>query len=478
MKADTMASVAVWPGPSPAGESSSPSRPARRIPLWWRDAAGSLSWASGLIVVALWVADGGLQGIDGLGSGLDSLGRLTGLIAADLLLIQVLLMARIPIIERSYGQDELVRRHRLVGFTSFSLMLAHIALICLGYAVDVHLNVVVETWKLVVGYPGMLLATAGSGLLVMVAVTSVKRARRRLRYESWHLLHLYAYLGAGLALPHQLWTGQEFLDHHLATVYWWTLWAAAAGSMLIWRLIVPLRRSIFHDLRVMTAVPEGPGVVSIWMRGRHLDRLRAEAGQFFTWRFLSGSGWTRGHPYSLSAAPSAHHLRITVKDLGDGSGNLAALPAGTRVLIEGPFGRLHDGVRTRRRVTLLAGGIGVTPLRALLEAMPQKPGDVTLIYRAHSEPELILRGELDRLANSNGARVFYVTGPRALDRPSWLPSSASHLSDVEALRQLLPDLAEQDVYICGAPAWMEAAAAAVLEAGVPKTRIHQERFTW
>ena len=61
---------------------------------------------------------------------------------------------------------------------------------------------------------------AGTVCLVMVVVTSVRAARSRLRYESWHLLHLYAYLGVGLALPHQLWTGQEFLASPAATVFW------------------------------------------------------------------------------------------------------------------------------------------------------------------------------------------------------------------------------------------------------------------
>ena len=86
----------------------------------------------------------------------------------------------------------------------------------------------------------MLLALAGTLCLVMVVVTSVRAARRRLRYESWHLLHLYAYLGVGLALPHQLWTGQEFLASPAATVYWWTLWGAAAGAVLVCRVGLPL----------------------------------------------------------------------------------------------------------------------------------------------------------------------------------------------------------------------------------------------
>src|SRR4051794_36618000 len=159
-----------------------PRHPSVRVPRWWRDGAGTLTWASMLVVVALWLADGQLQALgDGWTAGLTSLGRLTGLVSADLLLIQVLLMARIPMVERAYGQDELARRHRLVGFTSFTLMLAHLLMITIGYAGLDRKNVLVEFWNLVVDYPGMLIALAGTLLLVMVAVTSIKKARKKLR---------------------------------------------------------------------------------------------------------------------------------------------------------------------------------------------------------------------------------------------------------------------------------------------------------
>jgi predicted ferric reductase len=450
-----------------------------RTPSWWRDAIGALTWGSGLFVVALWLSDRQVQDLGGgWSAALDSLGRLSGLVAADLLLIQVLLMARIPVVERTYGQDELARRHRLVGFTSFTLMLVHVVLITLGYAGQDGRNPFAELWELTLDYPGLLISVAGTLLLVMVAMTSLRRARKKLRYESWHLLHLYAYLGAGLALPHQLWTGQEFLDHHVATVYWWTLWAAAAGAVLVYRVGLPVYRTLRHALRVTDVVHEGPHVVSVWMRGRHLDKLPVAAGQFFTWRFLTGPGWTRGHPYSLSAAPSGNSLRITVRDLGEGSRALAALRPGTRVAIEGPYGRMHSGVRTRAKVTLLAGGIGVTPLRALLEALPQQPGDVTIVYRAPAEPELIFRDEIEDLARVRGAKVWYALGPRIHGRNSWLPQSAAHLTDAEALRRLVPDIAHHDVYLCGAEGWMDAAAEAARECGVPAQNIHSERFSW
>jgi predicted ferric reductase len=399
-------------------------------------------------------------------------------VASDLLLIQVLLMARIPMAEKTYGQDVLARRHRWVGFSSFSLMVVHVVTITLGYSASTSRGVWGTIVDFVLNYPGMLLALAGTLALVAVTITSVRAARSRLRYESWHLIHLYAYLGVGLALPHQLWTGKDFLTSPLATVFWWALWAAAAASVLIWRVGQPLWRSLRHRLVVQEVRAESETVTTVVMAGRMLDRLPVRAGQFLQWRFLDGPGFMRAHPYSLSAAPDGRTLRITAAHLGDGSVRLRRLRPGTKVLFEGPYGRMHEGVRTRHKVLLLASGIGITPMRALLEELDQGPGDVTLVYRARSDEDRILVGELSALAQRQQARFFIVTGPRAVRRESWLPAHAEHLGDVQALLQLVPDVATHDVFICGSPGWMSSAEKAVLGAGVPSERIHIERFTY
>jgi predicted ferric reductase len=432
---------------------------------------GLAAWFGVLFVTALWVSGRGLQNLASPADALTSLGRLTGLVSAELLLLQVLLMARIPFVERSYGQDELARRHRLVGFGSVTLMLAHVVLISLGYAATDHSGLIGEAWSLVTTYPGMLLATAGTIALLVVAGTSVRAARRKLRYESWHLLHLYAYLGVGLALPHQLWTGADFTSSTPATVFWWTAYATAAGALLVFRVAVPLARNLRHRLAVERVVREGPGVVSVYLRGRDLARLPANAGQFFVWRFLDGPGWSRGHPFSLSAAPDGTRLRITAKDLGDGSARLARLRPGTRALFEGPYGRLGS-VRTSPKVTMIAAGVGITPLRAMLEAMPYRPGEAVLLYRAGALRNVVFRHELDALAARRGVRVAYLHGRRG---PSWLP--APHADD-HALRRMVPDIAEHDVYVCGPGEWTAAVVAAARTAGVPADRIHTESFAW
>jgi predicted ferric reductase len=467
---------------APPAATTAPKNPVTRrrppTPRWWADAAGWGAGLSLLAVAALWVGNGGVQDTTTGGwTAVAALGRLAGLLAADLMLLQVLLLARIPLVERAFGQDRLARWHRWTGFTSFHLMLTHIVLITLGYAGPTHANAFAQFCDLLVSYPGMLLAAAGTAALVMVVVTSVRAARRRLRYESWHLMHLYAYLGVGLALPHQLWTGADFVASPIARGYWWTLYAVSAGAVLVHRVGLPVWRSWRHRLTVSHIVTEGPGLTSVYLRGRHLETLPARAGQFFQWRFLDGPGWSRADPYSLSGPPRADLLRITVKDLGDGSARVASLRPGTRVLVEGPYGTLTGETYRGGRVTMFACGIGITPLLALLWDLPYQHGQATLVYRARTEAEVAFRAELDWLAVQRGVRVVYLYGPRA-DHPSWLPRQHAHTGDHAAMLGVAQDIARQHVYVCGPNAWTDAVRVAARETGVPADHLHTEQFAW
>jgi ferredoxin-NADP reductase/DMSO/TMAO reductase YedYZ heme-binding membrane subunit len=456
-----------------------PVRPrVRPTPRWWADAAGVVAGLSLLAVTALWVADRGVQDLTaGRWPAAGSAGRLTALFSADLMLIQVALMARIPLVERAFGQDRLARWHRIVGFTSSHLMLAHIVLTTLAYAGPQRVNVVAQFWEMVVDYPGMVLATASVVLLVAVVVTSVRAARRRLRYESWHLLHLYAYLGVGLALPHQLWTGADFVTNPVARAYWWSLYALSAGAVLVFRIGLPVWRTLRHRLTVSDVVPEAPGLISVYLSGRHLDRLPVRAGQFFLWRFLDGPGWSRANPYSLSGPPRSDLLRITVKELGDGSSRVARLRPGTRVLIEGPFGRLTGESYRGGPVLMLACGVGITPLLALLWELPYGPGQATLVYRTRHENDLAFSVELEWLAEQRDVRLVALIGPRATGS-SWLPAEYADHTGVDALRQIAPDIADHDVYLCGPDTWTHAVRADARAAGVRPDRLHVERFAW
>lgn len=437
--------------------------------------AESTLWLSLVLVTFWWATGRGFQDLGSWTGALTSLGRLAGLVASVLLLAQVALMARVPALEAAFGQDRLARLHRLVGFTSFNLVLVHLVLITWGYAGASLARTPAMLWDLTLHYPAMLIADAGTVCLVLVVVTSIRAARERLRYESWHLMHLYAYLGVGLALPHQLWTGREFTSSPGRTFFWWTAWASVAAAVLVWRVGLPVARNLRHQLRVTAVVREAPGVVSVQVSGRRLDRLRVDAGQFLTWRFLGREGWTRANPYSLSAAPDGRSLRITVGAVGDGSSTLTALRPGDRVLFEGPHGRLSARARSQHKVALIGAGVGMAPLRALAEGLDYAPGEALLLQRYTTDP--LFERELDLISHERGLHLLRLPGRRR-HPDSWLGDGIGGASDLDALRYWIPDLPERDVYVCGPAPWADLVCSDLLQAGLPPDQLHLETFQW
>src|SRR5436309_9748311 len=97
-----------------------------------------------------------------------SLGRLTGLFSAYLALIQLLLLARLPVLERLMGFDRLTVWHRRNGKLCIALVAAHVVCITIGYALLDRLSIPSEATTLYYSYPGMIAATAGTGLMFAV----------------------------------------------------------------------------------------------------------------------------------------------------------------------------------------------------------------------------------------------------------------------------------------------------------------------
>jgi predicted ferric reductase len=429
---------------------------------------GVLAALNGAVVVWLWLRSGGIGDVQDGATLLSAAGRISGLLGAYLALLELLLLARLPALERLLGFDRLTSWHRWCGTACLALIGAHVLLITAGYTLGDGVSLYAEIGRLISGYPGVITAVAAVVLLAGVGCSSAGPLRRRLRYETWYFIHLYAYLAIALAFSHQLATGTAFVGRQGARAYWIALYVATLGVLLVYRLGVPVARSLRHRLRVARVIEEAPGVTSIEIEGVGLDRLRARAGQFFTWRFLTRDRWWEAHPFSLSAAPDGRRLRITVKGLGDYTAALRAIPPGTRVIAEGPFGAFTAAARRRPRVALIAGGVGITPIRALLEEMPGAPGDITVVYRATRPEDLILRAELDELAGRRGAEVHYVLGD---DRDRSLLSP-------EHLQRLVPDIAARDVYVCGPPAMTEATRASLGRSGVSRRHIVTERFAY
>ena len=405
-------------------------------------------------------------GLDLPGGTMLVLGTLSALVGTYLCLMLLLLVSRLPWLEREVGHDRMVSLHRKVAPYSLLLILLHVIFTTVSYAQAEDHSVLGQLWSLITKSAWMVPAAASFVIMMGMGVLSYRKIRMRMRYETWWVAHLYFYIAVALSFGHQIALGPMFISHPFQRYFWTALYLGVAATILIARVIIPLSNSRKHELKVEMVVPEANGVVSVYISGIDLDLLKARGGQFFQWRFMTREWWWQSHPYSLSATPNSSWLRITVKDLGDQSSMLRRLHPGTRVVAEGPYGVFTAAARHGESVAAFAAGVGITPVRAVLDDLPHGTA-VTLVYRVPDRMSAPLRDELEELVTSRGWRLHYLQGPREM-----------HPLTPDYLCRLVPGLSASDVYVCGPDSFTNGILEAVREAGVPDRRIHHEAFSF
>ncbi|MEU7874118.1 ferredoxin reductase family protein [Dactylosporangium sp. NPDC049140] len=393
-----------------------------------------------------------------------AVGRFLGLHAAVLLALQLVLVARVPWLDRRLGLGQLTAWHRWVGIGLAWTIVVHSTLASWAYARINHwsFGTLTDKW---LGSLGTLAGIVSGTLLFVVVLASTRAARRRLPYELWHLVHIGTYAVVGFAIVHQTIENPISQPATWAKVYWWALWTVSIGLFVLGRMGLPLYRNLRHGLRVSAVVPESDDVTSVYVTGRGLDRMPAEAGQFMLWRFLTPGRWWQVNPFSLSQAPDGKGLRLTAKAVGRGTAGLRTLRVGTRVFVEGPYGAFTAQHRTKSATLLIAGGVGITPIRSLLEVLE---GSIIVMYRVRSESEATLLNELRDLSYAKRAQLMLVVGRTKDTSPA--PLSAEHLT------KLVPDIRQRDVYVCGPTAMTNAVLASLRKLGVPRIQQHAEVF--
>jgi predicted ferric reductase len=423
-------------------------------------------WFMLVASVELWWLDTPPHSVHGVAAVLTESGRITGMIAGYLLLVQILLMSRVGWLERWIGAHRLLTWHRRLGAALFMTVVAHVVLITFGYAGQAGLSVFAQTRQLWTSYAAMVGAYVATGILVTIAVLSMRAIRRRMPYELWYYLHLGSYLVLLWSYGHQFADGQELAGHGFGRWYWIALYAFVLACVASGRVLRPIAFNVRHRLRIAEIVAESSDTVSVYITGRRLEDLDARAGQYFRWRFVARRCWWQAHPFSLSAAPNGRWLRLTIKVVGDHTADLRQLRPGVRVVVEGPWGIFTADQRRQASALLIAGGSGIAPIRALLEELPS--GTIVL-YRARSREDVIFREELEWLAYQRDATLWYVLGTRDDAGPARAFSP-------RGMREIAPDVRRRDVYLCGPPGLVDASLVALKRLRVPRHQIHMDPF--
>ncbi|MCU1424906.1 MAG: ferric reductase, partial [Microbacteriaceae bacterium] len=197
--------------------------------------------------------------------------HLAGMLAGYEVTMMVLLMSRTPAIERGIGADRMARWHGRLGGATVTLLLVHAIAATLGWA-EVQ---AITPWQATAEFldmPGLAAAGVATFLFVAIGVVSARSARRRLRYETWHAIHLLTYLAIALSFSHEL-AGPDLAGNPAAQIAWSCLYSVAFALLLRYRVVEPVMQAWRHQLRIDSVTPAGPSTVTITVRGRHLDEL-------------------------------------------------------------------------------------------------------------------------------------------------------------------------------------------------------------
>jgi predicted ferric reductase len=442
-----------------------------------QDLIETIAWATVVAVTAMFLIDGGIKEVVDVPSALNALSRLTALVGTDLLLIHMLLIARVPWIDKFYGHDKATAAHKKLGKPVLYFVVAHFLASLISFAITQGKDVLSTLWWLIADVEDMLTAALALALMILVVVTSLNFARRKMSYEAWFIVHLLSYASVLLAVPHIFNTGSDIAGKPLATVFWASLYLFVAFNIVWYRAASPMLRGRLQNLRIHHVVAESSDSTSIYVTGKNIANFGAQSGQFYLLRVLTWGQWYRSHPFSISAAPNAQFVRFTVGNRGDDTAELQTIKSGTRVMLEGPYGVFTEDRRSKEKVVLIASGIGIPPVRALAESMAARPGDLTIIYRVRSEEDAALLSEVREIARRRGFALHVLSGSRGADG-SWMNEDGSNQPDLARLILMVPWISDSDVFLCGPETWTSLVHKTLTRTGTPEDQIHSEEYAW
>jgi predicted ferric reductase len=392
-----------------------------------------------------------------------------GFIGLAMMALQFVITARINRIEASYGIDILLQFHRFTSIAAFFFVLIHPIVLFIDQP---------ETLQLLNFFEAPLraqLAVLGTLAFIALVVTTIWRKPLRIPYEPWRLSHtILSVLAVGLGLGHALLVG-----NYLGLFWKGILWAAIAITALWLIVYVRLIKPWLMTRRpylVEEVIPQRGNVSTLALRPWGHDGFKFQPGQF-AWITLNITPLSmREHPFSMSSS-GEHPERIEfgIKALGDFTSRIKDVKPGTKAYLDGPYGVFTiDRYEDAAGFVLIAGGIGITPMKSILVTAAERGDDrpYLLIYANKTWDDITYREELETLKEKLNLTIVYV-----LREPPEDWSGETGYVDKDLLDRYIPKRrGTRQYFICAAPRMMDQVERALHNLNVPVTNVHMEHF--
>jgi predicted ferric reductase len=393
-----------------------------------------------------------------------------GLCGFAILALQPVLAARLKFVERPFGMDILSRFHRNMGTFVAVLMVSHPILMQLGGYNVLKFD---QPWYIWLGKIGLI-------LLVVQAVISRYREKLGLSFEQWRMAHyMLAPSIIYLTFSHALDSGD---DLKLYPVYvLWIIFLITAFSAFVYHKLIKPFYLAKKPYEVIEVKQEAYNVWTVKLAPPPGEKIyEYKPGQFQFITFLRGADLpVEEHHWTISSSPSNNqYVSSTIKASGDFTKTIHRTEVGDKAIIEAPFGRFSYAFYPHEKdFVFIVGGIGVTPIMAMLRHMRDTKSDKSalLLYSNRAEKDIIFREELDEI-QSGGFPKLKVIHILSDPQDDWKGEKGR--LDKDRLRLYCgADLASKAFYVCGPPVMNEAITTALGELGVQLRNIHIEIFS-
>ncbi len=394
------------------------------------------------------------------------IGRIIGLIAMLSILVQLILIARTKFLEDAFGLNSLLKAHKWFGILSLSTVLAHVSLF-MGSLYAGSLSLMFNDYvNAVLTWADLKKAALAYAALWAVAITSALIKIKSMQYRYWYIIHLLTYGVVVLAFGHQTALGKTFLKNDFAKIYWVVIFFATMAVVFYCRFLRIFINYQRHKFTVSAVIPNNKDTFSFNLKFKYPQKMNFQAGQFAKFIILQRGLWHEMHPFSFSEV-SKNNLRVTVKVAGPYTEQLKAkLKIGSKVVIDGAYGKFtKDAAGNNKKILMIAGGVGVTPILAVSKKMPVGEYDRKLMYYAAQESDFIFRQELEELYDIGDIKFA-------------ASKQGGGLCDSEAVLAFARDANERIIYLCGPPPMMKFVKKELKKLGIKKSQIISEEFSF
>lgn len=397
--------------------------------------------------------------------------RLAALLGLPYILLQPVLAARLPWLDRIIPLDKLMHWHRTTGIIGLCFILSHASLLLAYYAqfgLKVAINFITPGWK------WETLGSASLAILILTVLIAMLRKTLGLPYHWWKRLHVIVYVAVFGGAVHALMLGSDLATNPSLRWYMISLMVISGLAISFRRIVVPLQ-AWSKPYQVKLARDLVPGVRQFVLESRRGEKINHRPGQFAFIKFKTAGITNEWHPFTISSAPSEPNVTFSIKASGDWTQQLKAVLPGDTVYVEGPFGQFTYDT-SNHPVVCIAGGIGITPLRSMITELTTHSDNrpITLLYANKRESDIAFRDEFDALTQKPSQRFKVVHVLSRADAKTWT-GETGHVT-AALIKKSVVHPAAADYFICGPAPMMQAVIQELRSLGVPRQQIHFELF--